>query len=87
MPDRLSIAWVKNVYNMWYHYGMNCAQSYTGYIHAKQTHKESSVKAVIYTHLTTSFTPPQYTAIFSKFNLLLPYLSPLSTTPIISKTK
>ncbi len=82
----LHITWVKNVYSLWVKGGDMCGYIYTGIHSALHANTNMGVKPQSYTHLTTSFTPSLFTAIFSTFNLLFTHLYTLSTAPTI-KTK
>jgi hypothetical protein len=85
MPNILPTDWVKNVYNMCAYIGKKCAWLYTGTPTSLLTTQKARVKPLLFTHLTTSFTPAQYTGNISLLTPTNHYFSPLSTAPIISK--
>jgi len=87
MPKTVVFTWVKNVYNLWKTKGIKSDKLPTSPIHSNHLSYSPVHKPQVIPAFTQTFTLYLSTIKTINFNLLIAYLYPLSTVPIITKTK
>jgi len=87
MPNTLLFAWVKNVYSLGIQTGITSVHSYTESLSLTHLPHQAVDKLSKLSRIVPAFPPQLSTYFLDKLPPLYNHLYPLSTEPIITKTK
>ena len=82
---RSGFGWVNNVYNLCMPHGISSVQKFTSWQYTALHPLKASVKPQLIPKFIPSFPPIHSTVNFRLLPLVIRWLSPLSTAPIIKK--